>query len=82
MCLMKHPSMANTRYAEMEECCSISLELDESNAKTYLMRAKARAKLGKLELAIQGTSADNKGIYCSYKLSIFYEHRFSIYTEA
>ena len=32
----------------------MSLALDKNNAKTYLMRAKARAKLGKLELAIQG----------------------------
>lgn len=48
------PCLFNIRYAAAEECCSISLALDENNAKAYLMRAKARAKLGKLELAIQG----------------------------
>ena len=42
------------RYSETEESCSMSLALDENNAKAYLLRAKARAKLGKLELAIQG----------------------------
>ena len=32
----------------------MSLALDENNAKMYLLRAKARSKLGKLELAVQG----------------------------
>jgi hypothetical protein len=32
----------------------MSLALDENNAKTYFLRAKARSNLGKLELAVQG----------------------------
>ena len=70
----------NTRYADAEECCSISLVLDENNAKAYLMRAKARAKLGKLELAIQGT-AHNEGISKVHYFPTFL-HRFQIYTKA
>ena len=39
----------------------MSLALDKNNGKAYLLRAKARAKLGKLEFAIQG-AADSEGI--------------------
>ena len=49
----------------------MSLALDENNSKAYLMRAKARAKLGKLELAIQGT-ADNEGISKVYYFPTFF----------
>ena len=51
--------LLSNRYADAEECCSLSLLLDENNAKAYLMRAKARSKLGKLELAIEGIDDNN-----------------------
>ena len=42
------------RYKDAEECCCSSLELDKYNGKAYLIRARAKNKLGNLEDAVKG----------------------------
>ena len=44
------------RFPAAEECCTESITLDDSNPKAYFIRAKARAKMGKLELAVTGNN--------------------------
>ena len=42
------------RYEEAEKCCCLLLDLDVYNTKAYLIRARAKNKLGRLEDAIEG----------------------------
>ena len=42
------------RYEDAERFCCLSLGLDDSNFEAYLIRARAKNKLSKLEDAIEG----------------------------
>ena len=51
---MLHGGRILCRYKDAEECCCLSLELDKCNGKAYLIRARAKNKLGNLEDAVKG----------------------------
>ena len=54
--LLRLYTLPMDRFSAAEEYCTELISLDCNNPKVYFIRANARAKLGKLELAVAGES--------------------------